>query len=251
MNDLSCFVINLKGSDVRLQSVSGQRNAQNITFTRVDAVDGRRFDLAQIPAYDDRRAVAFMGRKMQGGELGCFMSHIECAKQFLMSDAAYGLVLEDDVLLSDRFRHLLSETVSYLKKHQDLYFHLINLGNHEVKIATPVCSIDQHVLYKAHYFPLTTTAILWSRPGAAAFVQKSDTIYAPVDNFFRDWLTRTNLGLAFSPPLARNTGSESEIDPGGTVAKRKRTGRSPFYGLLKQKRLFLEKYRALRWKYLG
>jgi glycosyl transferase family 25 len=35
------------------------------------------------------------------GELGCYLSHVEAMRRFLASDAAFALILEDDVLLHD------------------------------------------------------------------------------------------------------------------------------------------------------
>ena len=74
----------------------------------------------------------------------------------------------------------------------------------------------------AHYFPVTTTAILWSRQGAERFVSTGDTIYAPLDHFFRRWLSVSGRGLATIPPIFSPSGAESELDDEGGAGPARR-----------------------------
>ncbi|WP_366525747.1 glycosyltransferase family 25 protein, partial [Planktotalea sp.] len=39
-----------------------------------------------------------MGRDVNGGEIGCYFSHIRALENFLETGAPYGFVLEDDML---------------------------------------------------------------------------------------------------------------------------------------------------------
>jgi len=78
---ITTFVINLDGSDERLSLITENLTSLNIPFERVPAVDGRRFDVHALPEYNDPRAKTRYGRILNGGEIGCFKSHIKCLQK--------------------------------------------------------------------------------------------------------------------------------------------------------------------------
>lgn len=241
--DFPVFLINLDGSEARLRAATAALDAAGISFERVAAFDGRRLARAEFPDYDPRAALAYMGRELRGGEIGCYLSHLDCARRFLRSGAPLGMVLEDDMSPVPGFAPALEALTRWLSDWGEDW-HLVNLGANKHKIYTPLASFDGHVLTRAHYFPMTTTGLIWSRAGARAFVEAHRRIACPVDNHFRHWLTRSDAGLAVWPPLVTTTGAESEIDT-QALAKRSAEGRARFYGLIKQRRLMTDKLLAL------
>lgn len=243
MSGIATFLINLDGSPDRLASATAQLEAARIAFTRVPAFDGRPLDLSQLPDYDLTAAMTYMGRPLRGGEIGCYYSHLDCARRFLNSDAEYGVVLEDDMQLASGAFDTLRSALDWLRG-QSVDWDVINIGADRLKYVTPLITINGHTLLRAHYFPMTTTGIVWSRRGAAAFVEEHRSIFAPVDNFLREWQCVQDRGFSFAPPLITTIGVESDIDGGAT--KRKTEGRSVLYGWLKQKRVLRNKWRALR-----
>lgn len=240
---IATYLINLDGSDARLASARADLSAAGIAFERVPAFDGRGVDPATLPDYDPKATMAYMGRPLRGGEIGCYYSHLDCARRFLESGAPYGLVLEDDMKLVPEAAARLRDMLAWLEAHR-IDWDVINVGANRLKFTTPLAEFAGHRLVRAHYFPMTTTGILWSRSGARAFVEGHRGMFAPVDNFLREWQCVADRGLSVSPPLVTTTGAVSDID-GGT-AKRKADGRSGFYGWLKQKRVWRNKLRALR-----
>ncbi|PID46943.1 MAG: glycosyl transferase [Proteobacteria bacterium] len=243
------YLINLDDSAERLFGATQQLQVAGIDFERVPAFDGRNVQLADIKEYDEKASIAYMGRALGGGELGCYFSHIDCAKRLLQTDADYALVLEDDMTAPQTLLTSITEILDYLEAHA-IDWYLINIGAHKNKISTPVKQFHAHTLYKAHYFPMTTTGIIWSRKGAEAFLAYTQThsIFCPVDNFFRYWLTENNKGLSVYPPLTPPSGADSDID---STVRRKTANRHPLYGLIKQRRLWGDKLKALRSKYLS
>ncbi|MCV9999990.1 glycosyltransferase family 25 protein [Pararhizobium sp. YC-54] len=243
MQSLDTYVINLDGSDDRLQAISQRLTAFGIDFERIAAVDGRRLDLATVPDYDAARTEHYMGRSLVGGEIGCYHSHLKVATRFLKSDARYALVLEDDALPLCNPVELLGKALADLDA-IDPDWLLINIGNNRLKIATPLSHYDiggyQCELVAAHYFPMTTSAIVWSREGARLFVEQHSKMFAPVDNYFRHWLTRTGHGYSFAPAPVTTTEAASQILAGSGGA-RKSNRRKWFYGLTKQRRLMEDK----------
>lgn len=236
------YVINLDGSDERFNTISKALSKQQVKFIRIPAFDGRKADPINFSEYDESKTLAYMGRKLSGGEIGCYFSHIKCAKTFLDSDADYAVVLEDDV---EPTENLLANIKQLILGLENQSWYLINIGANERKIFTPLFYIDEHLVSKAHYYPMTTRGIVWNKVGAQAFIDQSLLIYAPIDNFFRDWLTKLNLGIAVYPPLVSSRNIASEIDGG---VKRKQRGRTLSYGWLKQKRLWKNKFIALKHK---
>lgn len=249
MNDVQTFLINLPDSTDRLTSATAQLDREGVPFTVVPAVDGRGKTADMVGPYDAARCRRLMGRDMSGGEAGCFMSHRRAAQAFLDGDAPFGLVLEDDMSIPTGFAeacdHLLAQ-LAPLSQHWDV----INIGANRIKLCRPVSRVRagdlDATLYHAHYFPMTTTGLIWTRDGARAFLQTADQLWAPVDNALREWQTRTDRGLAVYPPLVSVTGIESDIDAG--PAKRRKQDRSPFYGLIKQRRLWANK--LIAWRHL-
>ena len=248
---LAVYLINLDGSDDRLNTISAALAKHHIAFERVSAVDGRKFDVQSLDCYQEPEALSYMGRQLVGGEIGCYLSHLECAKRFLASDSDALVVIEDDMQVDMNFLQIIENALAWLGQ-QCPDWEVINYGNQKMKIATPLHKISAqgqtYELCHAHYFPMTTTGIVWSRRGAQAFVIASSKIFAPVDNFLRYWQTRRNQGYSFLPPLVTTTGSESEIDTG---AKRKEHRREWYYYFSKQRRLWVDKFLAARHKYCG
>ncbi|MFB9948040.1 glycosyltransferase family 25 protein [Rhizobium puerariae] len=248
MPSLETYVINLDGSNDRLQAISKRLSDFGVAFERVSAVDGRKLDLSTLPDYDPDRAERYMGRSLVGGEIGCYRSHLKVAERFLASDARYALVLEDDALPLCNPVELLERALPDLEA-ADPHWRLINIGNNKLKIATSLkrYGVGGHdcELVAAHYFPMTTSAIVWSREGARLFIEEHGKIFAPVDNYFRYWLTRTGHGYSFWPAPVTTTEATSQILSGAGHA-RKTNKRKWYYGLAKQLRLFQDK--LIAWK---
>ena len=99
MTDLQTYVINLDGSDDWLNSATAHLNAAGIAFERHSAFDGRNMDPLECAEYDEKRAISWFGRKLNGGEIGCYLSQVEVAKRIVDDNADFGLVLEDDLTI--------------------------------------------------------------------------------------------------------------------------------------------------------
>lgn len=247
MAPVPVFVINLDGSDDRLASASAQLGAAGLAFERLPAFDGRSLRPEEFPDYDARAAQRYMGRPLRGGEIGCYLSHLRAARRVAEGAAPFGIVLEDDMELVSGAAEILAQMIGWLSA-RPIDWDLVNLGPNKHKIYTPLAHFGDpqagHALTRAHYFPMMTSGLLWSRQGAQAFVAGHGRIFAPVDNYFRHWLTRSDRGLAVWPPIVRTTGVESDIFAGNV--SRSREGRHPLYGLIKQRRLLTDKILA-RW----
>lgn len=102
VDQLRTWVINLDRAPERLARIRGQLEGLGIAFERLPAVDARAFTPEQQALLDRAAYRRKHGMEPLGGELGCYLSHVEVMRRFLATDAQAALVLEDDVLLTER-----------------------------------------------------------------------------------------------------------------------------------------------------
>lgn len=246
------YLINLDGSDERLQRATEQLQAVDWSFQRFSAYDGRGQDLASFENYDDVATQQTLGRRLLNSELGCYLSHYGCAEKFLQTDADYLVVLEDDMKITTDFKTSVEQILSYLDQHQDLDWYLINLAAKKKKFAKDIVKIDDFSLWHAYYFPIRGLGLIWSRKGAEAFVASGKTMAMPVDIFFQTWLSKNGKGLGVWPALVKPAGLDSDIL--GTVAtqgisRKEKENRDSSYGLKKQKRMWRDRLYAFKHLY--
>lgn len=246
------YLINLDGSDERLQRATEQLQAVDWSFQRFSAYDGREQDLASFENYDDVATQQTLGRRLLNSELGCYLSHYGCAEKFLQTDADYLVVLEDDMKITTDFKTSVEQILSYLDQHQDLDWYLINLAAKKKKFAKDIVKIDDFSLWHAYYFPIRGLGLIWSRKGAEAFVASGKTMTMPVDIFFQTWLSKNGKGLGVWPALVKPAGLDSDIL--GTVAtqgisRKEKENRDSSYGLKKQKRMWRDRMYAFKHLY--
>jgi len=246
--NIPAFLINLDGSDERLAFVTSQMDKAGINFTRISAFDGRKVPLEQIEEYRSGADIAYLGRRMSGGEVGCYKSHIMAIEAFLKTGAEYGLVFEDDISVEPSVLKDVSQVIEYYSVN-DIDWHIVNIGAASMKLSTVVSDAGPFKsgfeLVHGHYFPMMASGLLWSRVGALAFLEQRKGIYIPIDTELREVMIRNNKGYAFWPPLVRQTRDESDI------GARKMSDRHWSYGLKKQRRLNIGKLIAIKNKLFG
>lgn len=228
MTRIATYLINLDGSDARLASATAAMTAQGLTWERVSAVDGRGRAPESFAEYDDAACLRYSGRRLRGPEIGCYLSHLEALRRFLAGDADLALILEDDIILRTGFAEALARIAALHAAGTLGRWGIMNLKNPAKRQLTPVADLvtpgATYRLCRAHYFPVATTAMLWTRAAAAEFLAFGPII-APVDQRIRDWMTKTDLGLGFPDPTpAHATEAPSDIDvPGGSRKRREAT----------------------------
>lgn len=243
LSALPVFVINLDGSQKRLDTISAHLSAQGVAFARVSAVDGRKIDLTGLA--DDAACRREMGRSIQPGEVGCYLSHLKAMQAFVDSGADYGVVLEDDAIPTADFAATLAALVPFLRANEGLGVAAVNLGASDFKYSTRMARVADVTVLRAHRFPMLATAVLWSREGAASLLRDHDIVRYPWDNFLRMRLTRGRVGLSLRPAIVRTEDIASDITARSVSGGRSRQNRSRIYFLRKQRRIIREKVIAL------
>lgn len=99
MKQILTYIINLESSYIRKQFMNDWLlEYQSFDIQFIDAIDGRCFSKTQrIAVFDDKLCMKRYGRLLNGGELGCVLSHRKCYQTLLSTSNSYALILEDDV----------------------------------------------------------------------------------------------------------------------------------------------------------
>lgn len=101
--------------------------AAGLSFERVAAIDGALLDFPH-PQVDARAYRYLHGRRIIPAEVGCYFSHVECARRFLESDAEHALILEDDVAFPHDFVHVLRDALGANEDWDILRLSTVNRG---------------------------------------------------------------------------------------------------------------------------
>ena len=233
-------MINLDRAAERLLSAEAEINSAKLKYERISAVDGSKLSRQQKDQYDEALAYKNFGRSLSGGEIGCYLSHVNAIDLFLQTDLEYCLVLEDDIKLHPEFNSVLPELIKFLNFNRKSNFDVANLCNKPKKsynkFHTITANNSNFDLCRAHFFPVLTTAILWTRHGVEKFRASCQPIHSPIDQFLKDWCIENDNGLCFLNPPVTHTDAESQIDFISQHSKATRGTRAGNYFIRKQLR---------------
>ncbi len=218
-------LINLDASEGRLKSATDSLVAAGFDFERFPAIDGRKRNDLVAEYYDDEGALKVMGRSLSRGEIGCYLSHLICLKEFLSGSDSLLLVIEDDFAFVRGGAEAIRASLELLK--DDSPFEkpwMVTLGRRRKKIFRPFASFSaggtEWNLRRAYYIPDRTTGIIWSKAAATRFVSDFNCIRYPIDVELQLWCGKNRCGLAFDDPPLRSDPFESTIDSGAKSARR-------------------------------
>ena len=140
-----------------------------------------------------------------GAEQGCRASHEAALRAFLDSDAALALVLEDDVSAIDG--DAIEGIASDIEARPG--WGVAHLSRPVLGFRSAWGTSGDMRLYRAHLFPMTTAALLWSRDGAEGFLANGPDW--PMDHALRHWALGARMGIGFDRPLVDTHPFASEI----------------------------------------
>jgi glycosyl transferase family 25 len=198
-------VISVASRNDRRQKVVDHLTGWGMSWQFFDALTGEH---PRYP-YDEKRALQARGRPLTSGELGCFGSHVACMIDFLEdSDDEFLLLLEDDVLLDQRFDVLA--LTSWMSKLGIDYLRLYSRYAFSVR---HLFVIGRRSLIRFRSGPFGTQAYIISRAGAARFLGSLSKCERPIDDELdRFW----HHGL---PPYAIYPFPVLELETGSTIGR--------------------------------
>ena len=237
---MKVYVINLDNSVSRWEKISLDLTHIGASYARIPAIYGKSIDWQSVS--NDAYCRSYMGRSIQPGDVGCFLSHVAALKEFLSQSEEFAIVLEDDADIS---KDLLGVANQILMQLKGIDFYAVNLGPSDYKYTSVIQKLDAFTLHCTHRFPMLATGVLWSRAGAQAFLNQFQSVTLPYDNYLRVFLTGTNKAYSVAPAIVTPADFVSDIDTEGLTQKRSHLNRSNLYFFIKQKRMLTEKCQAI------
>lgn len=183
-NEVLRLVINLDRSPKRLESISKQLSDQSLSFERLPAVDGRKLtkeELFRLEAPYNAPEKFVFRKALWPNEIACFLSHAACWERLVESGCEWGLIMEDDIVLSARFKLFATSSEWIPEGVRVIQLH----GSHQsfaVGESYPVR--DTELCRILNPTPLCSFAYLMHREAAVYALSSYMPIPAPVD----DWL---------------------------------------------------------------
>ena len=207
-------VINLERSKDRLEFIASDLDSAGLQWSRLEAIEPDDPSFLCHSLYSRKKAQSLHERDLTKGELGCFLSHLAALNEFLDGTNEYLLVLEDDVTFTTGAAMDFLELPSVLDRKLGSAWHCANLTMSYDKRFKSLFDFGSIQVRRAYYFPLLSSALLWSRQGARDFHKSvlDGGIRRPVDDQLRCHLAKTGLGLSMSSPLFQLRSLSTTID---------------------------------------
>lgn len=216
--NLIVFVVNLESRPDRWALMQSSANEIGLELNRIEAVDGRSIQPDDWVNFDKAAFEKRTGRHVLPGEYGCYRSHIAALESFINSDAAYGVILEDDIVIDagmmDRIRAIVEEVPS---------LELVKLINHRsVGFISLTATSQGDEVGRTLFGPQgSAAAYLVSREGARKLVQALTTMTLPWDVALEAYWQHGVGTLSLADDVAgfSERSSESSIAPEGYRGK--------------------------------
>lgn len=162
---MKIYVINLLRSIDRLISISRQSAKYNFSFERVDAIDGKKLDFVPPNKLQD----AYDFKCVTKTELACNWSHAKALELIANGDEDYGIVLEDDAVLSPKCEYFFKNT-DWIPANTKLI--KLDTGCKKVLLNNPCQINNEYKLYDRLTNDYRATGYLVSKETAAWLVSK-------------------------------------------------------------------------------
>lgn len=184
------LLINLDESTDRLEKVTKALQTAGITdVKRVSGVNGNRLDDNYIESittrYNDFETRVKCTRELSKGEVGCFLSHKKCWQMLLDSEEDYAIILEDDIVISERASSYLNN-LSWLPRGVDICQLSSVWAHKKIKISPHIIKLENGTS-DTLVEPLThrygAQCYLISRRAALYALEHTRTLVAPMDDY--------------------------------------------------------------------
>jgi glycosyl transferase family 25 len=175
--EIPIYVINLARDTERLQYLEALFSRHELSFERIEAVDGRRLSELQGPEIRPVRISPRVPRGLLFKDQGLTMSHRKAALRMLASGAQVACIMEDDADFGPSFPRLLAMLAS------DQPADIVKLeGIGTVRRVVPVGVFADRTLAVTANPVMGAAAYLVTRHGAQSIIELTETVGEPFDN---------------------------------------------------------------------
>lgn len=176
------WVINLANATGRLKRVESLLAQQNIVFERLEAVNGAELEQATIDKFYQEKGFGGYHKKLNNGEIGCYLSHRKAWQQVIDRNLDFAVILEDDFQLLGDLADTI-ETISHISQPWDY----IKLANWKDRRTQHALSLKNKQLVTYDKVPAHTCAQIVSFSGAKKLLGTSECFHRPVDIDIQHW----------------------------------------------------------------
>lgn len=173
------LAINLPRSEKRREQVLGEGRKFGIDIQLVPAVAGKDLTEEDLSHYDRKARKKAYPFDLTPNEIACTLSHRKALKTFLDSGAAFGVILEDDVLLQPHFNEGLAWLTQKLHGWQIAKLYsaegkLFSVGMDKVEGAPVRPVFPKKIMW-------ITVGYLYTREGARRMLEGLERFWMPTD----------------------------------------------------------------------
>lgn len=236
MKKWKIYLINLARSTDRLAACARQLDAHDLSYERIDAVDGDDMHSSTIRDVYDFNKSSYH-KHMTEGEIACYLSHVKTWQRIVDEKLDYAVILEDDILLQEGIQQALNAIASI-----DEPWDLIKLAEAPIKRKVEhYIPVEDFSLVTYNKVPIRTCAQVISFAGAKKLLANSSRVTRPIDVELQYWWESELCVFGLQPyTVAPNPQLFSEIDKGQNRKKAKQSFLKKvvrgFYFLFKNKK---------------
>ena len=200
------YVINMDSASDRMAHMDAELKRVGIPYIRQPGVVGMELTYPN-ENFSDWSYKYLHGRRWAPRELGCYLSHIQCLRNFLQTDAPYALILEDDVKLDDNIKLILECAFQHASDWSMLRLSSVNHGKW-----WPVRKMGSHSLAVCLTREKGAGGYMVDRKAAACMVKKLLPMRLAWDIAFDlEWLLGLKTLGIYPLPVQQNTDFETQI----------------------------------------
>ena len=235
------LLINLDQSTERLARCDSLLSEAGLEYERVSGVYGADLNPEQIAQhYDPQLGRRSYYKKLNVGEIGCYLSHRKAWQKILDEQLEFAAILEDDFFLTGDLARVLE-----LVEEIGLEWHYLKLAKHSRKRRViHSLALGEYRLVTYNKIPSRTCAQVVSYTGAQRLLATSQPFGRPVDLDLEHWWEKDISVFGIEPyPLLQKEGGESVIDD---LAKRDQAEKRVLKGTVDRLAFSLNNWNANR-----
>jgi len=203
-------IINLERATDRRRRMSEMLTTRGVPFEFFPAMSGVSAPEDLRRRYDSAERIRRFGYDLSDGELGCFLSHLACAKRAFEAGWSRVVIMEDDVEVDDDFAEVVGRVLALddrfdfvrlcgLRRRPMRFRASLTAGRRLERSLGPACGTQCYAL---------------SRRGMEKFMRMGERIVMQVDIALDRYWENGLETFAVQPYPARPTDEPSQIEPG-------------------------------------
>ena len=181
---IKTYIINLASSVERKSFMEAQLQFYpELDYVFHEAFDARFLSQDELSFfYDDKRAKQVLKRSMVNGEIGVAKSQLEAFKK-ISKNNEYGLIMEDDVLLSPFFSSSLNSSINFVKSKKPRIVLFTAIPEYSKIEPIEIDKYQSRLLYKAWGDPYCAACYLINKSACDLILGQGNKVFNVIDNW--------------------------------------------------------------------